>query len=175
MHSIKHARYRIGIKFDQDPLSVEQKNYATKIANAYIVYDLDAWPRIPISNFKFKNCLFSSTNLVKNNDKYKWVYSGYGITFDAVGCWNFGNYLVRDVVFLVVGINLSSHAGNDKNNFGSFVSPEKMYGINFNKANTKFGSVCIKMVIIVTCLLMEKKSLILKLIIKMSTFQLNFV
>ena len=32
------------ITFDKDPLTVEQNNYATKIVNAYIVYDLDAWP-----------------------------------------------------------------------------------------------------------------------------------
>ena len=37
-----------------------------------------------------------------------------------------------------------------------------------------FVSVCIIMMIIVTCLLMEKKSLSLKLTIKMLTFQLKF-
>ena len=30
------------IKFDKDPLAVEQKNHLTKIVNLYIVYDLDA-------------------------------------------------------------------------------------------------------------------------------------
>ena len=55
VHSIKISRYRIGIKFDKDPL--EQKNCLTKIVNFYIVYDLDAWPKNPANNFKFKNCL----------------------------------------------------------------------------------------------------------------------
>ena len=32
----------MGIKFDKDPLPVEQNNYFTKIVNVYIVYDLDA-------------------------------------------------------------------------------------------------------------------------------------
>ena len=45
-YSIKLARYRMGIKFDKDPLAVKQNNYTTKIVNGYIVYDLDAWPRI---------------------------------------------------------------------------------------------------------------------------------
>ena len=47
----------MGIKFDRDPLAVEQNNCDTKIVNAYIVYDLDAWPKNPTNNFIFKNCL----------------------------------------------------------------------------------------------------------------------
>ena len=35
----------MGVKFDKDPLGVEQNNYLTKIVNVYIVYDLAAWPR----------------------------------------------------------------------------------------------------------------------------------
>ena len=47
---------------------------------------------------------------------------------------------------------------------GSFASPEK-----------KFARVCIITLIIVIYLLMKRKSLSLKLTIKMLTFQLNFV
>ena len=53
-----------------------------KIVNVYIVYDLDAWPRNHTNNFKFKNCLFGATSVVKNTDKEKYVYRGYRITFD---------------------------------------------------------------------------------------------
>ena len=67
----------MGIKFDKDPLAVEQNNYSTKIVNVYIVYVLAASPRNPTNNFKFKNCLFGATNIVKNSDKEKYVYSGY--------------------------------------------------------------------------------------------------
>ena len=42
LHSIKLSEYRIGTKFDKDPLAVEQNNYLIKIVNVYIVYDLDA-------------------------------------------------------------------------------------------------------------------------------------
>ena len=49
------------IKLDKESLVVEQNNYLTKIVN----------------------CLFRATNVVKNSDKDKWVYSGYGITFDS--------------------------------------------------------------------------------------------
>ena len=62
LHGIRSSGYKIGIKCNKDPLATEQKNYATKIVNAYIVYELDTWP---ITNFKFKNCLFGATNTVK--------------------------------------------------------------------------------------------------------------
>ena len=42
----------MGIKFNKDPLTVEQNNYLTKILNVYIVYDLPAWSRNPTNNFK---------------------------------------------------------------------------------------------------------------------------
>ena len=62
--------------FDKDPLAVQRNNYLTKTVNIYIVYDLDAWPRNPTNDFKFMNCLFGATNIVKNSDKEKYVYSG---------------------------------------------------------------------------------------------------
>ena len=45
MDSTKLSKYRMGIKFDEDPLVVEQNNYLSKIINVCIVYDLDVWPR----------------------------------------------------------------------------------------------------------------------------------
>ena len=38
LHSIKISENRIEIKFDKDPLAVEQKIYWRKIVNFYIVY-----------------------------------------------------------------------------------------------------------------------------------------
>ena len=78
----------------------------TKIVNVYTVYDLDNWPRNPTDNFKFKNYLFGATNIVKNSDKEKYVYTGYGITFDSAGSWCFDNDFARNVV--VFGVNKSS-------------------------------------------------------------------
>ena len=42
LHRIKLSEYKIGIKFDKDPLSIEQNKYSTKVVNVYVVYDLDA-------------------------------------------------------------------------------------------------------------------------------------
>ena len=53
------------------------------------MFDLDAWPRNPTNNFKFKNCLFRATNIVKNSDKEKYVYTFlYHYKFDSVGSWS---------------------------------------------------------------------------------------
>ena len=61
------------IKFDKDTLAVEPNNYLRKIVVVYFAYDLDAWPRYPINNFKFRNCLFGGNSVVKNSDKEKYV------------------------------------------------------------------------------------------------------
>ena len=53
------------IKFDKDPLAVEQNNSTSKITNVYIVYGLAALPRNPSNNFKFKNCLIGATSVAK--------------------------------------------------------------------------------------------------------------
>ena len=50
-----------------------------------MTHDLDASPKNPTNIFKFKNCLFGATSLVKNSDKEKYAYSGYGATFFSEG------------------------------------------------------------------------------------------
>ena len=114
----------------------------TKIVNAYIVYDLDVWPKNPTDNLKFKNCLFGTTNVVKNSDKGKYVYSGYGIIFDSGGSWSCDN--ARNVIIFGFDNSSSSHSDNRKDNFlvlgegrtygidGTFGAPEKKFNINFN-------------------------------------------
>ena len=97
-----------------------------------------------------KNCLFGATNVVRNSDKEKYVYSGYEITFDSRGSWIFDNEFARDVIIFGFDNSLSSNVDNRKNNFlilgesptyginGSFGAPEKKFDINFSKTNSKF-------------------------------------
>ena len=69
LHSTKRCGYRMVIKLDKDHLAVEQNNHATKIAKAYIIYDLDSWPNNPLNKSQLKNYLFSATNIVINSNK----------------------------------------------------------------------------------------------------------
>ena len=96
------------------------------------------------------NCLFGASNVEKNVDREKYVYSGYGIIFDSGGSWSFDNCFARNVIIFRVYNSSSSHVDNRKNNFlilgegptydinGSFGAPEIMFSINFTKENTKF-------------------------------------
>ena len=58
----------------------------------------------PLRNFISKNCLFGGTNIVKSNDKSKYVYSGRGIGFDGLGSWSFANDFAWNVVNFGVDI-----------------------------------------------------------------------
>ena len=86
----------------------------------------------------------------------------------------------KNAVIFGVDNSSLSQADNRKNNF-SVLGQGLTYGIWFTRENVlvkqtqNFAWVCIIIVIIVICLLMENKSLGLKLIIKMVTFQISFV
>ena len=78
----------------------------SKIVNVYIVYDLDAWPTNPTNNFKFKNCLFGETSVLKNRDKEKYVHIGCGVTFDSTDFRSYYNDTARN--FIIFGVDNSS-------------------------------------------------------------------
>ena len=105
------------IKFDKDPLAVEQNICLSKIENVYIVYDLVGWPRSSTNNVKHKNCLFGAFNLVKSSDKEKYVHNGYGLTFDSASSWSFVNGTTKKVIIFDVDNSLLSQVYNCKNNF----------------------------------------------------------
>ena len=169
----------MGIKFNREPLAVEQNNYTNKIVNAYIVYELDTWPRNPTNYFKFENFLSDATSIVKNSDKEKWEYSDYGIKFDGEGSGNFGNDFARNIVIFGADNSSSTYVDSRKNNFstlgkgssyginGSFGAQVKTFSINSSKARTKFW-------IGFAFLLMENKYLSLKPIIKNVKFPTQF-
>ena len=112
--------------------------------------------------------------------------SGYGIAFDGKDQWSFCNDYARNVVIFGIDTSSSSHIDNPKNEFlilgegvtfginGSFGAPERKFSINFTKANTKF---CLSLHYtgINSNLLMDRKSISLKLVMETTTFQLGFV
>ena len=101
--------------------------------------------------------------------KKKYVYGGYGITFDSWGSWSFDNGAARNVIIFDVDSSLSSHADNRKNNFlilglsptyginGKFCPAEKHLVLILLNQIQNFAWVYIIMMTIVICLLMEKK------------------
>ena len=109
------------------------------------------------------------------------------ITFDSTGSWSFGNDFAKNVVIFGVDNSSSCHADNHKNNFlilievptydinRVLVHQRKSLVLILVKRAQNFAWVCIRMLIIVIYLLMEKKSLDSKLPIKMLTLQLSFV
>ena len=59
--------------------------------------------------------MFGATNIVKNNDKEKYVHSCYGIAFDGKVEWSFGKNSARNVIIFGIDNSSSSHIGNLKN------------------------------------------------------------
>ena len=95
---VKYFNKKLIIQLNNTPLDIEENNYTTKIVNVYIVYDLDDWPKNPLRNFALKNCLLGATNIVKNNEAEKYVYSDYVTAFDGKGSWNFDDDFDRNVI-----------------------------------------------------------------------------
>ena len=136
----------------------------SEIVNVYIAYGLDAWPRNSTNNLKFEICLFGATNIVKNSDKYE-------IKFDTAGSCSFDNKFARNVISFSVDNSLSSHADNCKNNFLVLMKVQlmvlmealdhqrKSFVLILLKETQNFVWVCIIMLTIVICFLMETKSL----------------
>ena len=73
--------------------------------------------------------MFGVTNIGKNSDKEKYVYSGYGIAFDGKGEQSFGDDLTKNVTVFGVDNNSSSHTDNLKNDF-LMLGEDPTFGIN---------------------------------------------
>ena len=48
----KYFGYKRGIQFNKIPLFPKRKGCPAKIVNAYLVYDLDAWSKVSLRDFK---------------------------------------------------------------------------------------------------------------------------
>ena len=52
--------------------------------------------------------MFGLTNILKENDKKKYMYIGYGIAFDEKNKTSFGSDFARNVIIFVVDNSSSS-------------------------------------------------------------------
>ena len=149
------------MQFNNTPLVLELDNYATKITNVCIVYDLDKWPKNHLRNFTLKNGFFGAFNTGKRNDNEKHLYSGYKIAFDWKGSWSFNDEFARNVIVFGVDNSSSSQTDNLKHDFvtsgegdnfktnGSLGEPEKNLMLILVKQRQSFVWICIIMLIIV--------------------------
>ena len=87
----------LSVRLQTKLLWVRVQLQSLKTINAYIVYDLDNCPKKLLRNFKLR-FLLGAINIVKESDKEKYMYTGYGIAFDVKSDWNFGNDFARNVV-----------------------------------------------------------------------------
>ena len=135
--NIKYLGYKERMQLNNTPSVAERNNWATKNS------------KNSIYKFYIKNCLFGAANITKNNDKTKWVHSGYGVAFDGKGDWSFGNDSAGNFVIFGVDNSSSYHSDNHKTDFlvlgeedfgitGNFGVPGKRFSINFSKTKTKF-------------------------------------
>ena len=114
------------------------------------------------------------------------MYSGCERTFDSIGSWSFNIDTVGNVIIFGVDNSSWSPADNPKNSFlvlgegptlginGRFYSSWKTRSKVFRKPNTKFSSY-LHYNTDNSYFFMDKKSLNLKLKIKIFTFQLIFI
>ena len=118
-----------------------------KIANIYIVYEINKKDNTITSDLTLENCLFGAVTLTKNVNIDRYGYSGYGIGFDRKGIFSFsdGGY-GQNVLILEVDMSFSTHIGNKKNDIlvlgigptqglEHTLTAEKMYSINFTEKN----------------------------------------
>lgn len=124
---------KIRIQYSKTPWVIEEENYTTKTVNAYIVHDLD-------KEIVIKKAICT---------------------------------IARNVAIFGLNNSSSSYTDNWKKNFlvlgkgdafgfnGTFSEREIEFNVIFSNARSNFW-ICITMVMIVICFLMEKKSISLK-------------
>ena len=116
-----------------------------KIANIYIVYEINKKDNTITSGLTLENCLFGAVTLTKNVNIDRYGYSGYGIGFDRKGIFSFsGGGYGQNVLILEVDMSFSTHIDNKKNDIlvlgigptqglEHTLTAEKMYSINFTE------------------------------------------
>ena len=118
-----------------------------KIANIYIVYEINKKDNTITSDLTLENCLFGAVTLTKNVNIDRYGYSGYGIGFDRKEIFSFsGGGYGQNVLILEVDMSFSTHIDNKKNDIlvlgigptqglEHTLTAEKMYSINFTEKN----------------------------------------
>ena len=78
---LKLMHSKIAVKFEGKWFKQDKLPFTDGNAVNIFVYELDIWSRELRTDFTLKDCLFWGVKLTKNDDPYKYCYSGYGIGF----------------------------------------------------------------------------------------------
>ena len=148
---MSHYGTETRVKFNGSYLKQNKATYSHgTMVNVYIVYEISK--NYNISNYPtLEKCLFGGVSLTKHVDINQYKYSGYGIGFDRKGEFSFGsNGFGRNVIIFRADMSSSVHANKKTKSIlvlgkdfiqgldNTTIYTEKLYSINFTKANTKF-------------------------------------
>ena len=140
------------VRFDGSYLKQDKTTFThEKTVNIYTAYEIDLWP-FRRGHFTSGNALFDEVKLVKNPDKSKYKYSGYGIGFDNLGFFSFPTSgFGKNVINFGADISSSSvHVDNKKKDIlilgegttqglgDTTLTAEKKYSVNFTEHNKKY-------------------------------------
>ena len=147
---LSHYGTKARVKFSGSCLKQDKAtpNHRT-IAGIYIVCDISK--NYNISNYPtLENCLFGAVSFTKHVDIDQYKYFGYGIRFDRRREFSFGNGFGRNCIIFGQDMRSSVHTNNNTKNIlvlgkdfvqglrNTKIYAEKLYSINFTKADTKF-------------------------------------
>ena len=87
------------------------------VVNIYIVYKLDTIKSSRNTDFTIQNALFGVVKITEDPSDFSYnKYSGYGICFDEVSNFSFGNIVNgKNVIIFGADMSFSSHKRNRQN------------------------------------------------------------
>ena len=116
-----------------------------KVANIYIVYEINKKDSTTNIDPTLENCLFGAVTLTKNVNIDKYGYFGYGIGFDGRSSFSFsGGGFGQKVLIFGADMSSSAHIENNKKDISvlgkgttqgleHMLTAEKMYSIGFTE------------------------------------------
>ena len=113
---VKFNGSQMYLEFKKAVLKENKATYSHgSVANIYIVYKLKPYVNAN-TGLTINDCLFGAIKLTKNSDPVKYKYEGYGICFDSIWTYSFGNEYAKNVIIFGANLKNSVHAINRANN-----------------------------------------------------------
>ena len=127
--SLNYLDAKIRVRFRESCLKQPKISYIHgKVANIYIVYEINKKDSTTNSDPTLENCLFGAVTLTKNVNIDKYGYSGYGIGFDGRSSFSVsGGGFGQNVLIFGADMSSSAHIDNNKKDI-SFLEREQHKG-----------------------------------------------